>query len=81
MPGADGSYRGSRANNEQNKHDRSGCSTWQHVAANFSDQNAPAPVGGIPLRGGLAAQMIAGTALACAVNNLPAAAALRPAGH
>jgi hypothetical protein len=36
--------------------------------------------GGITLRGGLAAQMIAGTALACAVNNLPAAAALRPGG-
>ncbi len=35
---------------------------------------------GITLRGGLAAQMFAGTALACAVNNLPAAAALRPAG-
>jgi Na+/H+ antiporter NhaD/arsenite permease-like protein len=35
---------------------------------------------GITLRGGLAAQITAGTALACAVNNLPAAAALRPAG-
>ena len=36
--------------------------------------------GGITLRGGLAAQIIAGSGLACAVNNLPAAAALRPAG-
>ena len=35
---------------------------------------------GITLRGGLAAQLAAGSALACAVNNLPAAAALRPAG-
>jgi hypothetical protein len=32
------------------------------------------------LRGGLAAQLIAGSALACALSNLPAAAALRPAG-
>jgi Na+/H+ antiporter NhaD/arsenite permease-like protein len=35
---------------------------------------------GITLRGGLAAQLAAGSALTCAVNNLPAAAALRPAG-
>jgi Na+/H+ antiporter NhaD/arsenite permease-like protein len=35
---------------------------------------------GIALRGGTAAQLAAGTALAAAVNNLPAAAALRPAG-
>jgi arsenical pump membrane protein len=35
---------------------------------------------GITLRGGLAAQLIAGSALASVVNNLPAAAALRPAG-
>ena len=35
---------------------------------------------GITLRGGLAVQLAAGSALACAVNNLPAAAALHPAG-
>ncbi len=35
---------------------------------------------GVALRGGLAAQLIAGSALSCAVSNLPAAAALRPAG-
>jgi Na+/H+ antiporter NhaD/arsenite permease-like protein len=35
---------------------------------------------GVALRGGLAAQLAAGSALACVVNNLPAAAALRPAG-
>jgi Na+/H+ antiporter NhaD/arsenite permease-like protein len=35
---------------------------------------------GITLRGGLAAQLAAGSVLACVVNNLPAAAALRPAG-
>jgi Na+/H+ antiporter NhaD/arsenite permease-like protein len=35
---------------------------------------------GLTLRGGLAAQLIAGSALAAALNNLPAAAALRPAG-
>jgi arsenical pump membrane protein len=35
---------------------------------------------GVALRGGLAAQLAAGSALACAANNLPAAAALRPAG-
>ena len=35
---------------------------------------------GLTLRGGLAAQLIAGSALASALNNLPAAAALRPAG-
>jgi Na+/H+ antiporter NhaD/arsenite permease-like protein len=35
---------------------------------------------GLTLRGGLAAQLAAGTALASALNNLPAAAALRPAG-
>jgi Na+/H+ antiporter NhaD/arsenite permease-like protein len=35
---------------------------------------------GVALRGGLAAQLAAGSALACLVNNLPAAAALRPAG-
>jgi Na+/H+ antiporter NhaD/arsenite permease-like protein len=35
---------------------------------------------GITLRGGLAAQLAVGSVLACAVNNLPAAAALRPAG-
>jgi len=35
---------------------------------------------GLALRGGLAAQLIAGSALACAASNLPAAAALRPAG-
>jgi Na+/H+ antiporter NhaD/arsenite permease-like protein len=33
---------------------------------------------GITLRGGLAAQLAAGSVLACVVNNLPAAAALRP---
>lgn len=37
-------------------------------------------VAGVALRGALAIQLIAGSALACAVNNLPAAAALRPAG-
>ncbi|MGO9159563.1 MAG: hypothetical protein ACLP7J_02460 [Streptosporangiaceae bacterium] len=35
---------------------------------------------GLALRGGLAVQLIAGSALSCAVSNLPAAAALRPAG-
>lgn len=35
---------------------------------------------GLTLRGGLAAQLIAGSALSAALNNLPAAAALRPAG-
>jgi Na+/H+ antiporter NhaD/arsenite permease-like protein len=35
---------------------------------------------GVALRGGLAVQLAAGSALACVVNNLPAAAALRPAG-
>ena len=35
---------------------------------------------GIALRGGLIVQVAAGSALACAVNNLPAAAALHPAG-
>src|SRR5438046_9774766 len=35
---------------------------------------------GVALRGGLAVQLIAGSALSCLVNNLPAAAALRPAG-
>ena len=35
---------------------------------------------GVTLRGGLAVQLAAGSALACVVNNLPAAAALRPAG-
>ena len=35
---------------------------------------------GLTLRGGLAAQLIAGSTLAAALNNLPAAAALRPAG-
>src|SRR5712691_4528655 len=35
---------------------------------------------GVALRGALAVQLIAGSALACVVNNLPAAAALRPAG-
>ena len=35
---------------------------------------------GVALRGGLAVQLAAGAALACVVNNLPAAAALRPAG-
>ena len=35
---------------------------------------------GLTLRGGLAAQLITGSALASVVNNLPAAAALRPAG-
>jgi arsenical pump membrane protein len=35
---------------------------------------------GIALRGGLAAQLTMGTAIACAVNNLPAAASLHPAG-
>jgi arsenical pump membrane protein len=35
---------------------------------------------GLTLRGGLAAQLITGSALASALNNLPAAAALRPAG-
>ncbi|MGH3304189.1 MAG: hypothetical protein ACRDOK_21425 [Streptosporangiaceae bacterium] len=35
---------------------------------------------GITLRGGLAPQLTAGSALSAAVNNLPAAAALRPAG-
>jgi Na+/H+ antiporter NhaD/arsenite permease-like protein len=36
--------------------------------------------GGLALRGGLAVQLTAGSALAAVVNNLPAAAALRPAG-
>jgi Na+/H+ antiporter NhaD/arsenite permease-like protein len=35
---------------------------------------------GLTLRGGFAAQLIAGSALASVVNNLPAAAALHPAG-
>ena len=35
---------------------------------------------GIAPRGGLAVQVAVGSALACAVNNLPAAAALHPAG-
>jgi arsenical pump membrane protein len=35
---------------------------------------------GVALRGGLAVQLIAGSALSCAASNLPAAAALRPAG-
>jgi Na+/H+ antiporter NhaD/arsenite permease-like protein len=35
---------------------------------------------GLTLRGGFAAQLITGSALAAALNNLPAAAALRPAG-
>lgn len=35
---------------------------------------------GLTLRGGLAAQLITGSALASVLNNLPAAAALRPAG-
>jgi arsenical pump membrane protein len=35
---------------------------------------------GVALRGGLAAQLAAGSVLASAANNLPAAAALRPAG-
>jgi Na+/H+ antiporter NhaD/arsenite permease-like protein len=35
---------------------------------------------GLTLRGGLAAQLITGSALASALNNLPAAAALHPAG-
>ena len=35
---------------------------------------------GLTLRGGLAAQFIAGSALSSVLNNLPAAAALRPAG-
>ena len=35
---------------------------------------------GLTLRGPLAAQLITGSALAAALNNLPAAAALRPAG-
>jgi Na+/H+ antiporter NhaD/arsenite permease-like protein len=35
---------------------------------------------GLALPGGLAAQLIAGSALSCGVNNLPAAAALHPAG-
>ncbi len=35
---------------------------------------------GLTLRGGFTAQLITGSALASAVNNLPAAAALRPAG-
>ena len=35
---------------------------------------------GVALRGGLAVQLAVGSALSCAVNNLPAAAALRPAG-
>jgi Na+/H+ antiporter NhaD/arsenite permease-like protein len=37
-------------------------------------------VAGITLRGGLAAQLAVGSALASVVNNLPAAAALRPDG-
>lgn len=36
--------------------------------------------GGITLHGALAAQLTAGSLLASAANNLPAAAALRPAG-
>src|SRR6266700_5623467 len=35
---------------------------------------------GVALRGGLAVQLIVGSALSCAVSNLPAAAALHPAG-
>jgi len=35
---------------------------------------------GVALRGGLAVQLAVGSALSCVVNNLPAAAALRPAG-
>jgi len=35
---------------------------------------------GITLRGGLAAQLAVGSVLSCVVNNLPAAAALRPDG-
>jgi Na+/H+ antiporter NhaD/arsenite permease-like protein len=35
---------------------------------------------GITLRGGLAAQLATGSAVACVLNNLPAAAALHPAG-
>jgi Na+/H+ antiporter NhaD/arsenite permease-like protein len=35
---------------------------------------------GVTLRGGLAAQLLAGSALSAVVNNLPAAVALRPAG-
>jgi hypothetical protein len=35
---------------------------------------------GVALRGGLAVQLAAGSALACVVNNLPAAAALRRCG-
>ncbi len=35
---------------------------------------------GVTLRGGLAVQLAVGSALACVVNNLPAAAVLRPAG-
>jgi Na+/H+ antiporter NhaD/arsenite permease-like protein len=36
--------------------------------------------GGLTLRGGTAAQLAAGAAIAAAVSNLPAAAALHPAG-
>jgi Na+/H+ antiporter NhaD/arsenite permease-like protein len=36
--------------------------------------------GGIALHGGLIRQLTTGTALACAVSNLPAAAAIRPSG-
>ena len=36
--------------------------------------------GGITLHGGLVGQLATGTALACAVSNLPAAAAIRPSG-
>lgn len=36
--------------------------------------------GGITLHGGLVRQFATGTALACAVSNLPAAAAIRPSG-
>jgi arsenical pump membrane protein len=36
--------------------------------------------GGVALGGGVIAQLAAGSALACVANNLPAAAALRPAG-
>jgi Na+/H+ antiporter NhaD/arsenite permease-like protein len=35
---------------------------------------------GITLHGGLIVRLVFGSALACAVNNLPAAAALHPAG-
>ena len=35
---------------------------------------------GVALHGSLAVQLADGTALACVVNNLPAAAALQPAG-